>query len=128
MVEQVIRPALRKGVTVVADRFVASTVAYQSYGRGIDLDLVQQVNQGVVAGLSPDLTVFLDVSPEVGRARKGETTGDNFDAAPTDFHLKVRQGYLDQAQARGPDWLILDGSRPRVRLAEEIWAKVQPLL
>ena len=135
LVEQVIRPALMEGVNVLADRYVASTVAYQSYGRGVDLELVHQANQGAAGGLSPDLTVFLDVSPEVGRGRKGGRARDNFDAAPVEFYRKVRQGYLEQAdQARalsnqgGPHWLVLDGSRPRAQLAEEIWAKVQPLL
>ena len=131
LVEQVIRPALQDGVTVLADRYVASTVAYQSHGRGLDLTLVNQVNQGATGGLAPDLTVFLDVSPEVGRGRKGGRARDNFDAAPVEFYRKVRQGYLEQveqAKERGPDWLVLDGSLPRAQLAEEIWAKVQPLL
>ena len=133
LVEQIIRPALHEGVTVVADRYVASTVAYQGYGRGVDLGLVQQANQGAAGGLSPDLTVFLDVPPEIGMVRKGELTRDNFDAAPVEFYRKVRQGYLDQASQaqdneRRPDWMILDGSRSRAQLAEEIWAKVQPLL
>ena len=131
LVEEVIRPSLQRGVTVVADRYVASTVAYQSYGRGVDLELVQQANQGAAGGLPPHLTVFLDVSPEIGRVRKGERTRDNFDAAPVEFYRKVRQGYLeqaDQARVSGPDWLVLDGSRPKAELAEKIWAKVQPLL
>lgn len=138
LVEQVIRPALQEGVMVVADRYVASTVAYQSYGRGLDLELVEQSNDGATGGLSADLTVFLDVPPEVGRGRKAERPGDNFDAAPVEFYRKVRQGYLDQAdqalaesRARsnesGPHWLILDGTRSRAQLTEEIWAKVQPL-
>lgn len=131
LVEQVIRPALKEGITVLADRFVASTVAYQSYGRGVDLELVHQANQGAVGGLSPNLTVFLDVSPEIGRGRKGEQARDNFDAAPVEFYRKVRQGYLeqaDQAKKGGQEWLVLDGLRPRAQLAQEIWAKVQPLL
>ncbi|PKB79050.1 MAG: dTMP kinase [SAR202 cluster bacterium Io17-Chloro-G9] len=131
LVEQVIRPALQKGVTVLADRYFASTIAYQSYGRGLDLELVHHANHGATGGLSPDLTVFLDVSPEVGRGRKGGRARDNFDAAPVEFYRKVRQGYLeqaDQAKKRGPEWLVLDGSRARAQLAEEIWAKVQPLL
>lgn len=132
LVEQVIRPALEQGVTVVADRFSASTVAYQSYGRGLDLELVLQVNQGATGGLSPDLTVFLDVPPEIGRGRKRLGNKDNFDAAPLEFYQRVRQGYLDQAQSqvsgKGPDWLMLDGSRPKTQLSDEIWEIVQPLL
>jgi len=132
LVEQVIRPALEQGVTVVADRFSASTVAYQSYGRGLDLELVLQVNQGATGGLSPDLTVFLDVLPEIGRGRKSIGNKDNFDAAPLEFYQRVRQGYLDQAQSpvsgNGPDWLILDGSKPKTQLSDEIWGIVQPLL
>ena len=132
LLEQVIRPALANGVTVLADRYIASTVAYQSYGRGLDLNLVHQANRGASGGLSPDLTVFLDVPPELGGVRKGRDGQDNFDSAPEEFHRRVRQGYLDQAIAQskesGPDWLVLDGSGSRTQLAEAIWAKVQPLL
>ena len=93
---------------------------------------LDSANRGASGGLSPDLTVFLDVPPELGGVRKGKGGQDNFDSAPLEFHRRVRQGYLDQAIAQakesGPDWLVLDGSRPRTQLAEEIWAKVQPLL
>lgn len=137
LVEQLIRPALLEGVTVVADRYVASTVAYQSYGRGLGLELVEQASRGATGGLYPDLTVFLDVPPEVGRSRKVERASDNFDSAPVEFYRKVRQGYLDQvdqaraqaqANEKGRAWLVLDGSRSKVDLSGEIWAKVQPLL
>ena len=131
MVEHVIRPSLSDGVTVIADRFVASTVAYQGHGRGLDIGLVEQVNRQAAAGVTPTITVLLDLDPEVGTLRKSAASrgqDDNFDAAPLDFQDKIRKAYLDQANADPSRWLIMDGSIPRARLSRDIWAKVQPLL
>ena len=128
LVSQVIRPALGDGVTVICDRFAPSTVAYQGYGRGLDLALIHQLNRLASDGLIPHLTVLLDLHPEAGLARKGATRTDSFDAAPLEFHRRVRQGYLAQAAEQPDRWLVLDATRPRRELAREIWAKVQPLL
>jgi len=128
LVADVIRPSLQDATTVICDRFTASTVAYQGYGRGLDLALIQLVNQVASEGLSPDLTVFLDLPAEVGLARKYGTAADTFDSAPLEFHRRVREGYLQQAQQHSHRWLILDATRPRQALAQEIWARVQPLL
>ena len=131
LVENVIRPSLAAGVTVISDRFFASTIAYQGYGRGLDLDFVKRVNREAAAGLTPNVTVLLDLAPEVGARRKsdvGRGEGDNFDTAPLDFRESVRQGYLDQAADDPSRWLVVDGSMPMERVAQEIWAKIQPLL
>ena len=124
----VIRPALEKGTTVVSDRFTASTVAYQGYGRDMDLELIGQLNRVAAAGLAADLTVLLDVPVEAALARKGTTGPDRFDTASVEFHRRVREGYLAQAGAEPAKWLVLDGVRPRRELSAEVWAKVQPLL
>ena len=131
LVEHVIRPSLSEGITVIADRFVASTIAYQGHGRGLDIGLVEQVNRQATAGVTPTITVLLDLDPEVGTLRKSAASrgqDDNFDAAPLGFQGKIRQAYLDQAEADPAGWLIMDGSTPRNRLSREIWAKIQPLL
>jgi len=135
LVADVIRPALADGAVVIADRFVASTVAYQGYGRGIGLALISEVNREAAAEIRPDLTILLDVPPEIGTKRKigGSRTGskagaDNFDAAPLAFHSRVRQGYLDQARGDPSGWVVLDATVSKAQLSKEIWAKVQPLL
>ncbi|MCH7606128.1 MAG: dTMP kinase [Chloroflexi bacterium] len=124
----VIRPALEKGTTVVGDRFTASTVAYQGYGRELDLDLISRLNRVATGGLAADLTVLLDVPVEVSLARRDRISPDRFDTASVEFHRRVRKGYLAQAEAEPDKWLVLDGVRPPRELSSEIWAKVQPLL
>ena len=126
LVDDVIRPALRRGATVVCDRYTASTVAYQGYGRQMDLELIGRLNRAATAGLSPVLTVLLDLPVRAALARRERQ--DAIESAPMEFHERVRQGYLTQAAADASGWLVLDGSRPSRDLSREIWAKVQPLL
>jgi dTMP kinase len=128
LVNDVVGPALETGVTVVADRFAASTVAYQGYGRELGLGLVQELNQAATGGLTPDLTVLLDLPAEVALGRKDSPMADTFEAAPSEFHLRVRQGYLAQAAQDQNHWLILDATQPQRALSRQIWSKVQPLL
>ena len=128
LVESVIRPGLDGGTAVICDRYTASTVAYQGHGRGLDLALIQQLNEMATGGLVPDLTVLLDLSPLVGLSRRGAAGSDPFESAPQEFQSKVREGYLAQAAEAPERWLVLDGSRPQSELSREIWAKVQPLL
>ena len=135
VVADVIRPALLDGAVVIADRFAASTVAYQGYGRGMDITLINQVNREAMAGMTPDLTILLDVAPEVGAERKTARPNtrsiariDKFDTAPLDFHRRVRQGYLDQAGSDPARWLVLDATAPPAQLSRDIWTKVKPLL
>jgi dTMP kinase len=92
------------------------------------LELIDQLNCSVLSGLFPDLTIFLDLPVEVGLTRKGEEGADNFDSAPRQFHERVREGYLAQVAREPEQWLVLDATRTPKDLAQEIWAKVQPLL
>jgi dTMP kinase len=128
LVEDVVGPALETGVTVVSDRYTASTVAYQGYGRGLDLELLDRLNRAATGGLTPDLTVLLDLPVQAGLARKRNPEADTFDAAPLEFHRKVREGYLALAALDPGRWLVLDGTRPRRELSQHIWTRVQPLL
>ena len=128
LVESVIRPELDGGTTVICDRYTASTLAYQGHGRGLDLALIQQLNEMATGGLVPDLTVLLDLSPLVGLSRRGAAGNDSFESAPQAFQSKVREGYLAQAAEAPEIWLVLDASRPQSELSREIWIKVQPLL
>ena len=128
LVERVVGPALHQGITVVCDRYTASTVAYQGYGRGLDLEFIDRVNGAVTGGLYPDLTVLLDLPADQAINRKRNPRQDVFDTAPSEFHRKVREGYLSQAAREPLRWLVLDGAKSRGELARQIWNKIQPLL
>jgi dTMP kinase len=115
-VEEVIRPALEAGDVVVCDRYYTSTMAYQGYGSGMDLDLLRRVQTWATGGLEPDLVALLDVTPEMGLARRAAGDADQltrwedesrFDLA---FHTRVREGYLEMAAADPERWVVLDGS------------------
>ena len=128
LVGNVIRPALAEGRIVVADRYVASTVAYQAYARELDRYLVDRLNREATGGLMPDLTVLLDLSVDTALSRIERTGNDNFDQAPREFHRRVREGYRAQAEANPDKWLVLDGTRSKRDLGRLIWGKIQPLL
>jgi dTMP kinase len=113
LVTEVISPALREGRTVVCDRYTPSTLAYQGYGRGIDLDTLRAVNGAATGGLSPDLIVLLDVPVETGLGRKKGRERDRFESESLAFHARVRRGYLEMARADRERWLVVDGRLPR---------------
>ena len=128
LVESVIEPALSTGTIVISDRYTGSTMAYQGYGRGIELELIRRLNRLASKGVNPDLTVLLDLPVGSALGRRGNATADTFEAAPPEFHKRVREGYLTQAAADPQKWLVLDATRSRQQLSREIWANVQPLL
>lgn len=132
LVTDVIRPALEKGEVVLCDRFTDSTIVYQGYGRGVPMERVEAVNKAATGGLVPDLTMFLDLSPEEGMRRRS-TTRDRFEQGfeqreITDFHQRVRQGYLELASKEPERWLILDARLSPPQVARLIWQKVEPLV
>ena len=126
LVSSVIRPAIDRGIVVICDRFAQSTVAYQGYGRQLDLDLVNTVNNFATQGLEPDLIVFLDIPVEYGLARKGRR--DRFEREEIAFHERVRAGYLTMAHNDPQCWLVIDGSLPRRQIRQVIRDRVHPLL
>ena len=127
-VEKVIAPALDASKIVICDRFTASTVAYQGYGRGVDLALIHRLNNAATLGLQPDLTVLLDMPADQGLARKRANSRDVFESEALEFHRKVREGYLALAASAPGRWLVVDGAQSRRTLADQIWTGVQPLL
>ncbi|MFL6213560.1 MAG: dTMP kinase [Blastocatellia bacterium] len=100
-VAECIRPALAEGRTVISDRYTDSTVAFQGYGRGLDLGLIEKMNAAATGGLRPDLTVVLDLEPEQAQARMSPRPIAGLlgalDIEKLDFHTRVRRGYLDLA-------------------------------
>ena len=128
LVGEVIAPALRAGKNVVSDRFTGASVAYQGFGRGLDLDLIELLNARVSQGLSPDLTVLLDIDPATGLGRAAARSHhDRLEAESHEFHERVRAGYVSHAQ-KHPDWLLIDGAAAEAAVAARIWAAVEPLL
>jgi dTMP kinase len=106
-VAEIVGPALEAGRTIISDRFTASTLAYQGYGRGLDLDLLRATMHFATRGIEPDLTVLLDVDLEVARRRLGDQM-DRIEGAGAEFHERVRQGYLELADADPDRWLVVD--------------------
>ena len=128
LVETVIRPALKRGKTVVCDRYTDSTLAYQGYGRGLDIETARRVNAVATAGLVPELVVLLDLDPEQGLSRKAGTPPDRFERERTDFHQRVRQGFLELAQEEPQRWLVLDATGPSDALSQSVWERVEQLI
>jgi dTMP kinase len=128
LLEEVIRPALKEGKVVVCDRYADSTTAYQGYGRGLDLAAVTAVNTLATQGLTPDLTVWLDVPVTGGLARKKDTAPDRFHAEKLEFHRRVREGYKKLAKAEPERWLVIDGTQSKDVIAGTIWERVSQLL
>ncbi len=126
LVEEVIRPALGRGETVICDRFSPSTFAYQVHARGLDEQQVRTANAIATGGLEPDLVVYLDIDPEIGLRRKhGETEAIRTGLEGLAFHRKVREGYLAQAAADAARWLVIDGTLPPEAVAEQAWAAIR---
>ena len=122
VVHEVIRPALERGATVLCDRFEASTFAYQGYGRGLDLATLRDANEAATGGLHPGLTVWLDLDPAVGLARKhGEAEAIRTGHESLDFHRRVRDGYgALHAGAPAGAWQMLDATGPLPQLAAAV--------
>ncbi len=129
LVDTVIKPSLLEGQIVICDRFSDSTIAYQGYGRGLDLGLVKEVCAAGERGLKPDLTFFLDVPVEEGLRRKHAVSSqDRFEQTELDFHRRVRSGYLKIAGEEPGRWILIDGTQPKGRIREMVWDNVRRLL
>jgi len=113
IVHQVIRPHLESGGIVVCDRFYDSTLAYQGYGHGLDLQALQTITAFATGGLRPDLTLLLDLPAEDGlRRRKRGGQWNRLDAYDLAFHQRVRQGYFALAAAEPERWVRVDATQP----------------
>ncbi len=128
LIDKVIRPNLVNGKTVICDRYADSTTAYQGYGRGLDLEMVAAINNTATQGLTPDLTILLDIPAEVGLARKKSGKQDRFEQEETAFHQIVREGYLKLAANNPERWLVVDASQSKEKITEIIWQRVNQLL
>jgi thymidylate kinase len=127
-VAKVIKPALERGEIVLCDRFTDSTIAYQGFGLGLPLEWLTQLNSIATNGLVPDLTLLLDIDPEMGLKRSQRETV--FERRSLDFHQRVRWGYLWLAKQEPHRVKVIDASQPlesvltqALRLVEEALAR-----
>lgn len=128
LVKEIIKPALKKGMVVICDRFYDSTTVYQGYGRGLDLVAVKAVNDFGAGGLKPDLTILLDIPPSHGLNRKRRIVEDRFEQEAVRFHKRVRSGYLKLARMEPERWLVINGRLPRAEITKRIWKHVNGML
>ncbi|MBW1841787.1 MAG: dTMP kinase [Deltaproteobacteria bacterium] len=123
-----VNPALSSGKTVVCDRYFDATMAYQGFARGLDIDLINKLHHLVLGGLKPDVTLLLDLSPEIGLSRawnqinNGTRSGDEtrFEEETLLFHEKVRAGYLALARNEPGRYRVIDASKSEAQVRNEI--------
>ena len=125
LVTKELRPLLERGVCVVTDRYIDSSIAYQGYARGISLELIQQINRYSTHGLTPTLNILLDIPLELAQTRKKADKLDHFEKAGSSFHQKARDGYLSLANNNPHEWFVVDGTLSKKAISTAIWDRVQ---
>ena len=147
LMADIIAPSLAAGKVVIADRFTGSTIAYQGYGRRMDLAGIEWLNDFATGGRYPDLTILLDIAPEAswervqqrrqepgpgqqGRNRTADpaASGDRFEEETAGFHQQVRNGFIDQWRQQPDRWALIDAAQPADAIAAQVWAAVAPLI
>jgi dTMP kinase len=130
-VRELIAPAIAEGQIVLCDRFLDSTTVYQGVARAIDSKKVDTINQFAIGDTNPDLTILIDLPPEIGLARvhaRSDGQLDRMEKEAIGFFQAVRQGYLDLAKSEPKRFLVLDGSQSVEELETQIWQKVEATL
>lgn len=114
LVDEIIQPSLSSGRLILADRYIDSTIAYQGYGRGIELEFLYNLNQLCTGGIEPDLTLLLDLDPLVALDRRADGRPDRLEQEGLEFQTRVREGYLQIAQTNPARVKVIDASQPQV--------------
>jgi len=128
VVEEIIRPALQAGKLVIADRYMDSTIAYQGYGRGLDINFLKQLNDLCTNGIKPDLTFLVDIDPEEGQRRRKKDIPDRLEKEGLDFQNRIRNGYL-QMQMEEPERIkLLNGDQSIEEICREAVRHMEALL
>ncbi len=123
-VAEVVEPALAAGTWVVTDRYSASTLAYQGFGRGLDQAELESLIEWATGGVSPELNVLIDVPLDVAAARRDNGNGDRFEDQGDRFLHRVADGYRLLAAGSPGSWLVVDGRGPVEEVAETVWSGV----
>ncbi|HKV40664.1 MAG TPA: dTMP kinase [Blastocatellia bacterium] len=135
-VAKVITPSLERGMIVLCDRYVDSTIAFQGYGRGLDLALIESLNRVATGGLKPELTILLDLEPSLAAERlaarapasAGVHPKDRLDDEHSDFHIRVRDGYLELAAAEPERIHVIDSSGSPEQSQQKVMAIALPVV
>lgn len=129
-VEQIILPALKKGTVVLCDRFLDSSLAYQGFGRGLDLSMLEQVNRVATAGLVPDQVLLLDFCCDYGvdRISRSGRSADRIEREDREFHRRVRAGYLALAARDPRRYRVIDANRSIARVHRDLIKAVEGVL
>lgn len=132
LTREVIMPALKRGIWVLADRYIDATLAYQGYGRGLDRNHLRQIQEWATAGLWPHYTILLDCDPDVAweRMRTRQGRSDRIERENRAFHEQVRQGYLSLAAAEPQRFIVLDATKVLEAVLEDFnnlfWRSLLP--
>ena len=127
-IKELINPALSEGKTIVCDRFFDATLVYQGYARGLSIDLIIKLHETIACGLKPDITILLDLLPEIGLSRawqqidNGSRSGDEtrFEKETLLFHEKIRAGYLELARLEPKRFRVIDASKSENQVKQQI--------
>jgi dTMP kinase len=128
LMSEVIQPALMSGRHVVSDRSIYSTLAYQGYGRGLDLSRIREINSWALAETLPDIVVWIRIPREEAERRLAKRNLDRFEREGADFFARIADGFSALAAADPRRWILVDGMMPKDDVAEAIYAAVLPLL
>lgn len=123
-VEELIRPSLARGIVVITDRYVDSSIAYQGAGRALDLQDITNLQRWATDGLRPQLTILLDVDPALGLSRLTGEAPDRLESQTIEFHQRVREHYLKLASEKPERYLVLDATESAQDLQQKIRARI----
>lgn len=126
-IDTIVKPAIDAGKIVLCDRHIDSTAAYQGYGRGLDLEQINYLNNIATSGLKPDLTLLFDVDIETSMARVGKNK-DRMESAGIEFQEKVRRGYLELAKKEPERIKVFDSGKTIEQLHQEVLGTIAPLV
>ena len=125
IIEEKIKPALANYDVVICDRYFYSSIAYQGYGREMNIDFINQINDEVVKNIIPDLIFYMDINWEEKKKRKGINVNDRFEKEDRVFHEKVRSGYKSMARKDSDKWKIIDAEEDVKRISSSIYETVK---
>ena len=128
LVSDQIKPALEQGKYVICDRFIDSTVAYQGYGRRLNVEYLEQLNNYATDNIHPDITIILDINPEKAALRKQSDTPDRMEDIGIDFFLRVQKGYYEIANRHLKRCVIIDGNLSENKVFELVMKEVNKKL
>lgn len=120
IVSELIRPALAENKIVLCDRYADSTMAYQGYGLGLDLEALRAITKFATGGLVPNLTFYVDVPVEVGLARRQQGETNRLDVKAAEYHRRVRDGFMQLVRAEPQRWVVIDGTRTIDEVQQDI--------